>query len=91
MVIHLETISVDFPKDLINIFKVREKDLSSHVRKSLAVELYRDGLISIGKAAEIAGISTWEMLEAIASKKIPIQYYPEDLKEDIKTLKKVLE
>lgn len=85
----METISIDFPKDLINIFKVREKD-PGHVRKSLAVELYRDGLISIGKAAEIAGISTWEVLEIIAIKKIPIQYYPEDLKEDIKTLKKVL-
>lgn len=90
MVISLETISIDFPKDLINIFKVREKDLPSYVRKSLAVELYRDGLISIGKAAEIAGISIWEMLEALAIKKIPIQYYPEDLKEDIETLKKVL-
>jgi predicted HTH domain antitoxin len=86
----LETVSIDFPKDLINIFKVREKDLSSHVRKSLAVELYRDGLISIGKAAEIAGVSIWEMLETIAIKKIQIQYYPEDLKEDIKTLNKVL-
>ncbi len=88
--ISLETISIDFPKDLINIFKVREKDLPIYVRKSLAVELYRDGLISIGKAAEIAGISIWEMLEVIAIKKIPIQYYPEDLKEDIETLKKVL-
>ncbi len=86
----METISIDFPKDLINIFKVREKDLSGHVRKSLAVELYRDGLISIGKAAEIAGVSIWEILETVALKKIPIQYYPEDLKEDIKTLKKVL-
>lgn len=57
MKIKMETISVDIPWELIHVFKIREKELSKAVRESLAVELYRDGKISLGKAAEIARIS----------------------------------
>jgi len=84
----MQTVSVDFPRDLINVFKVREKDFPKVVREALSAELYREGLVSIGKAAEIAGVSIWEMYEILARRKIPLQYYPEDLENDIKTLKK---
>ncbi|MCX9012820.1 MAG: UPF0175 family protein [Candidatus Methanoperedens sp.] len=86
----LETVSVDLPKELLHILKVRELDFPKAVRESLAVELYREGLISLGKAAEIAMVSKWEMFEILAAKKVPLQYYPEDLKQDIETLKSAL-
>lgn len=86
----METVSIDFPRDLINIFKIREKEFPHKVRETLSVELYREGLVSIGKAAEIAKVSIWEMLEILARKKIPLNYYSEDLEADIKTLEKVL-
>jgi len=88
--IFMQTVSVDFPRDLINIFKVREKDISKVVRETLSSELYREGLISIGKAAEIAGVSVWEMYDVLAKRKISLQYYPEDLDDDIETLEKVM-
>lgn len=60
------------------------------MRESLAIELYGEGKISMGKAAEIAKVSKWEMFELLGGKKIPFQYHPEDFKQDIETLKKVL-
>jgi hypothetical protein len=36
----METVSVDIPRELIYIFKIREKDLSKAVRESLAIEFY---------------------------------------------------
>lgn len=86
----MQTISVDLPDDLINIFKIRERDFPSIVRETLSIELYREGLISIGKAAEIAGVSIWEMQEIFAKRKVPVNFYPEDLEKDIRTLKKVM-
>ncbi len=86
----MEKISIDVPKDLIHILKVRERELPKVLREIIAVNLYKEGLISLGKASEIAGVSRWEMFDILATKKIPLQYYPEDLKEDIETLKKVL-
>jgi len=69
---------------------VRERELPKVLREIIAVNLYKEGLISLGKASEIAGVSRWEMFDILAAKKIPLQYYPEDLEEDIETLKKVL-
>jgi len=86
----MQTISVDLPSDLINIFKIRERDFPSVVLETLSVELYREGLISVGKAAEIAGVSIWEIQEILTKRKIPINFYPEDLEKDIRTLKKVM-
>lgn len=90
MVSLMQTVSVDFPRYLINIFKVREKDFSMKVLETLSIELYREGVISIGKAAEIAGVSIWEMQDILAKQKIPLHYYPEDLESDIETLRKVM-
>ena len=86
----VDVTTVEIPKDLTRLLRIREKDLPKKVREIIAVELYRDGIVSIGKAAEIAGITKWEMLEILAMKKIPLQYYPEDLEEDIGTLRKLL-
>ena len=88
--IKMKTVSVDIPRELIYIFKIQEKDLSKAVRESLAIELYREGKISMGKAAEIAEVSRWEMFDLLGRKKIPMQYHPEDFKQDIETLKKAL-
>ncbi len=86
----METIPVELPRDVIHIFKVREKELPKVVRELIAVALYEKGRISLGKAAELAGVSRWEMSDILAAKRIPIQYYPEDLEEDIETLKELL-
>ncbi|MFA4640530.1 UPF0175 family protein [Pyrococcus kukulkanii] len=47
-------------------------------------------MVSLGKAAEIAGVSKWEMIEILASKGIPLQYSEEDLREYVKTLERLL-
>ncbi len=43
------------------------------IRKAVirkAVELYRDGSVTISRAAEIAGISVWEMIDVLAQRKV---------------------
>ena len=86
----MEVISVKVPKDLVRILKVRDEDVPKLVRLYLAIELYREGKVSLGKAAEIAGVNKWEMMEFLASKNISIQYDVEDLEKDIKTLEGIL-
>lgn len=49
-----------------------------------ALKLYQEGKISIGKAAEIAGVSLWEILDTILKRKIPLQITRDDLEEDLK-------
>jgi len=51
-----------------------------------ALESYREGQVTLSRAAEIAGISVWEMIDVIREKKISLQYDIEDLEEDLKAL-----
>ncbi|MEE8167836.1 MAG: UPF0175 family protein [Candidatus Hydrothermarchaeales archaeon] len=48
-----------------------------------ALEEYKIGKVTLWKAAEIAGLSLWEMLEIIKERKISLPYTIEDVKEDL--------
>lgn len=90
MVSVVDEVLVPVPQDLARILRISEKELPKTVRIYLAIELYREGVISLGKAAEIAGVSRWEMMEILASKGVSIQYDEEDLREDVETLERLL-
>jgi len=59
-------------------------------KRSLAVELYREGRLSLGKAAELAGTkSKWEMLMLLSERGVPLDYTANDAEKDLQTLKSV--
>jgi len=55
-------------------------------RLQKAIESYREGIVTLSRAAEIAEVSVWEMIDILAKRKIPPQYDIEDLEEDLKAL-----
>lgn len=66
----------------VAIRKVLDKGLKE-IKLEHALEEYRKGKITLWKAASVAGVSLWEMLDIVKEKKIPMLYTIEDLKEDI--------
>ena len=52
-----------------------------------AIELYRTGSVTLSRAAEIAGISIWELIDVLANRRVLLQYDVEDLEEDLKVLR----
>jgi predicted HTH domain antitoxin len=56
-------------------------------RLKKAVELLRDGKVTVSRAAEIAGTSIWDMLEVMRVKKIPIPYTAEDLRKSLELVR----
>ncbi|GAA5261662.1 UPF0175 family protein [Methanocalculus sp.] len=80
------------PKTFLSVIKVREDELDRFLRRTLAVAFYRDGRLSLGKAAEFAGMkSKWEMIMLLDENNIPVDYSAEDAESDVKTLRKHLE
>ena len=80
------------PGSFLAAVKVGEDELDLFIRRSLAVELYRKGKLSPGKAAEVACVrNKWEMLMLLNEKgvPVPIDYTAEDAERDLKTLKEV--
>lgn len=97
------TISVRLDKEVLReLGKVKDRwqtGRSEVVRRLLVSSLQQEKIktalddlanhkISIGKAAEICGVSLWEMLELAKEKNIDwTGYSEEDLEEDLKLLK----
>lgn len=99
-----ELVSVRLPKEYISAIceKAREDntDKTTALKRIVAlgtkqyklenaVNKYREGKVSIGKAAEIAGISLWEMMDELKDRNIANPLNEADYEEGIKNLKKV--
>lgn len=83
---------VEMPGSILALIKVDRENLAPFIKRSLAVELYREGRLSLGKAAELAGTKNkWEMLMLLSEKGVAIDYTSEDAKEDLQTLRDVLD
>lgn len=64
-------------------------DANKDLKEKLAVELYKEEKVSLGKACEVADISYEEMKELLRKNKIQIRRGPVSLK-DLKTRAKEL-
>lgn len=88
-------VSDELAKEVERIAKIESLDKSTTIKRLLiravqawkkdyALKLYQEGKISIGKAAETAGVSLWELIDITVKRKIPLQISREDLEEDLK-------
>ena len=55
----------------------------------MAVHLYSQGRLSIGKARELAEMPLWEFRQLLASRHIPPHYDEADLEQDAVTLREM--
>lgn len=83
-------IKVEIPKELPLLCKIDEDDIPAYIRKLIALELFREGKVSLGKASEIAGLSVLEMMFLLKEKKIPLNYSVNDFEKDLNVLEEAL-
>ena len=60
------------------------------LRLELAISLYRQNRLSIGKARDLAGMSLWQFRQLIASRQIEPHYDLADLEEDMAILRELV-
>ncbi len=56
----------------------------SEVAKLLALELYREGSVSLGRAAELCSVSQAEFVQFAAEREVALRYTLGDLEQDRK-------
>ena len=82
----MSTISLlEVPQDILDSARLTAADL----KVEMAIHLYAQGRLSVGKARELAGMALWEFRQLLASRGIPPHYDVEDLNEDISTLREM--
>lgn len=86
----MNEIYVKFPKSLELVMNKPREETVMEIKEIVALDLYKKGQISLGKAGEMLGLSKREMLSLLNYRKIPINYDVDDLKSDIKTLDKLI-
>jgi len=83
-----QTISIDFPSDILLALNESESELKKRIKISLAVRLYKAGKLTIGKAAQVSGLSRYAFESYLSENKIPISNLTiEDVMEDITKLR----
>ena len=58
-------------------------EVKSRLQLELAVSLYGQGILGLGKAAELAGLSRWELNDIMARRGVPMHYSQTELNEDL--------
>ncbi|MBI1298262.1 UPF0175 family protein [bacterium] len=61
----------------------------SEIKVELAVHLYEQRRLSIGKARELADMSLWAFRQLVAARGIPVHFDESDLEADLTSLQEI--
>ena len=76
---------LEISQDILDTARLTVDEL----KVELAVYLYTQDRLSIGKARELAGMSLWAFRQLLASRRIPPHYDITELEEDVATLREL--
>lgn len=90
----LEKIEIDLPQDIIFVMRGMERpeEVKRKIKMALAIILFQEESISLGKAAELAEVSRISFMEALKEHGLPSYEYGEkDFERDEETIVKYRE
>ena len=90
MAIESVEIMLKLPKSILAVMGSTETSIEQSIMETVAVSLYRCRQISLGKIAEIAEISVWQMNQILARHGVSLDYTAEDAAQDWNILREVL-
>lgn len=75
--------------DEVNNGNVDTSNRSEETARLLALELYREDKVSLGRAAELCQMPVEQFMEFAAQRNVPLHYGVDELKEDRRTLERL--
>ena len=67
-----QAITIDFPSDILLTLNENENELKQDIKIALAIRLYKLQRLTIGKAAQIAGMSHFNFECLLSDNEVPI-------------------
>ncbi|MEM1205182.1 MAG: UPF0175 family protein [Acidobacteriota bacterium] len=74
---------LEIPDSVAAALRLPEGDKPSELLRELSVALYARGILSFGKARELAGLERLEFGALLSHREIPRHYEDEDLVDDL--------
>lgn len=81
--------SIEIPEDTSQAIRLPAEEIPARLKRELAIRLYAKGLLSFGKARELAGVTRWDFHDLLGEEGIPRRYGAEELEDDLKTLEEL--
>ena len=78
----MSTVSVQIPEAALALAGFEDQSVSEQASRLVALELFREGRASLGRAAELAGMGIEDFMEFSAHREVPLHYTTADLVED---------
>ncbi len=66
------TIPVDVPSDILVALNESKQEVKEHFQVSIAMMLFQEGKLTLGKAIQVSGLTRFEFEKALAKNKIPV-------------------
>lgn len=83
-----QSITIDIPSDLLLALNETENEFKQGIKISLAIRLNRLQKLTLGKAAQLCGLSRFEFETILSENEVPISNLTiEDVMKDIEKLK----
>lgn len=79
----MEALKLEISEEILRALKIPPRDVEEELRKELALALYERGVLSLGKARQLAGMTRWQFEELLGQRKVSRHYTEEDLAEDL--------
>ncbi|MBZ5561475.1 MAG: UPF0175 family protein [Acidobacteriia bacterium] len=82
-------VSVEIPSELVSAAGLDMSNLSAETARLLALELYREDKVSLGRASELCQMAVEQFMEFAAQHNVPLHYGVDELDEDRRTLERL--
>ncbi len=82
----MKTLTLDIPEDILVSIKIPRNRLKTDLRRDLAIQLYRENLISFANAHRLADMTKIEFHYLLGERQISRQYDVEDYEQDLENL-----
>jgi predicted HTH domain antitoxin len=85
----MEKVNVEISTELVLAAGLDPRNLSAEMAGRLALELYREDKVSLGRASELCQMSVEQFMQFAAQHNVPLHYGAEELEEDRRTLERL--
>ena len=75
-------VDLQFPADLVSVAKLDQGGVSAETAKFIALALFRENEMSLGRAAELSQTPLEAFMEFASQHGVPLHYSLADLEED---------
>ncbi len=79
-------LQLEFSDEIQDALRIPPDEQEGRLRMEFALRLYEKGLLSLGKARQLAGMEKWDFLLLVAKEGIFRQYDNKELDRDMSTL-----